>query len=344
MAPAVPGHAAETRAFAGGFGEDAGHGASQLVATARAPCMLPPGEAYALLAAVSFTLSSASFAFASRAAGGFATNHFRLLLAVPVLWLLHALGAGQWWPAVADPGQLALLVGSGIVGLVLGDLGYFHALATIGPRLSSVLMASWPLVVVLLDRVLGRSLSWRAAGGMLVLLLGIALVLLRGREGSVWNATMSRRSFWGGVAGALLGAVGQAVGIVMARAGMAAGDGVAAVPPLAATLLRMGAGAVGLQLLALLQRQPLAGLAVVRAPGALRPALVGMLFGPVFGVWLSLLATQQAASTGVAAALMATVPVFMMPVAWWLYGARIGGLGALGTLLVVAGAGLMLVR
>jgi len=306
--------------------------------------MLPEGEAYALLAAVSFTLSSASFAFASRAAGGFATNHFRLLLAVPVLWLLHAVGTGLWWPVVGDAGQAALLVCSGLVGLVLGDLGYFHALATIGPRLSSVLMASWPLVVLVLDHALGRSLSWRAVAGMLVLLLGIALVLLRGREGSVWNATMSRRSFGWGVAGALLGALGQAVGILLARAGMAGGQDLAAVPPLAATLLRMGAGAVGLQALALLQRRPLAGMAVVRAQGAVRPALVGMLFGPVFGVWLSLLATQQAASTGIAAALMATVPVFMMPVAYFLYGARIGVIGVLGTLLVVAGAGLMLVR
>ena len=71
----------------------------------------------------------------------------------------------------------------------------------------------------------------------------------------------------------------------------------------------------------------------------MRAALLGAAFGPVGGVWLSMVARRHASDAGIAAALMATTPIFMMPVAALLYRARIGWLGALGTVLAVVGVG-----
>lgn len=301
------------------------------------------GEICALATALCWTGSSVAFALASRAAGALPANQFRLLAAIPLLVLLSLLLTGRAWPVYAGDQRVALLAASGIVGLVLGDIGLFHALATIGPRLSSVFLACWPAVTVALEACCGRLPGPGVLGGIALSTLGVAMVLLRHREGTAWRPGLSRRQWLSGCAGALLGAVGQAGGFVLAGPGMAPGadlpDGV---DPLQATVVRMAAAALGLQLVATLQRQPLALRAVLHHRQALRAALLGACFGPVGGVWLSMLARRHAADAGVAAALMATTPVFMMPVAAVAYGARVGLLGVAGTLCAVAGAAICL--
>ena len=52
---------------------------------------------------------------------------------------------------------------------------------------------------------------------------------------------------------------------------------------------------------------------------------------------LSMVAGAFARDAGIAAALMATTPVFMLPVSVWFYGARVSALGVVGTLLAGAG-------
>ena len=300
------------------------------------------GETCALLTAVCFTASSLSFGISSRAVGGIATNQFRLWAALPVLGVLVWSLTGSLWPAAAPPDRLLLLALSGVVGLVLGDIGYFHALATIGPRLSSVVNATWPALATGFAVLQGELPNALMVLGITMSMAGVVVVLLRGREGSAWRPDLTRTQWWTGVGGAVLGAFGQAGGVVLAKAGMASATGLPdGVDPLLATFVRMVAAAVGLQLVATLQRRPLAMLAVVRHRSALAGASVGMVFGPVLGVWLSMTAAHLA-PLGVAATLMATIPIFMMPVSKIAYGARIGVLGFLGTLLTVGGIALLL--
>ncbi|MBX3463804.1 MAG: DMT family transporter [Planctomycetes bacterium] len=300
------------------------------------------GEVCALLTALCWTGSSTSFAFASRAAGGLAANQFRLFAAVPVLVLLAAVLTGQWWPHHIGDQRVLLLAASGLVGLVLGDIGFFHALATIGPRVSSVVMSAWPAFAVAIEAVRGHPTTGWVVLGIAVTVSGVTLVLLRSREGSAWNPGLTPRQWGLGLAGALVGAVGQAGGVVLARAAMAAGpdlpDGV---DPLQATVVRMLAATVGVQCVAIGHRRPLACTAVFGSRRTVGAALLGAVFGPVLGVWLSMEATRHAADVGVAASLMATTPIFLMPLAALLYGARIGWLGLVGTLLAVGGAALL---
>ena len=297
------------------------------------------GEICALLTALCWTGSSMSFAVASRAAGPLASNQFRLLMALPVLLALGWFATGQLWPVHLPQDRLVLLVLSGLSGLVLGDFGFFHALATIGPRHSSVLMASWPLFAILIALGMGESFAPGMALGAGLLIAGVLLVLLRSHEGAAWNPGLTRRQLVTGVLGALCGALGQAGGVVLARVAMAVGpDLPEGVVPLQATVVRMVTALVGLMLVSCWMRFPLAFVAVCRNRGALWAALVGAAFGPVAGVWLSMVATRYAANVGVAAALMATTPIFMMPVSAVVYGARIGRAGVAGTVLAVAGA------
>lgn len=300
------------------------------------------GEIFALATALCWAGSSMSFAYASRAVGGLPVNHFRLFVAVPVLALLAWLLTGQWWPSHVAEDRVLLLVMSGLVGLVLGDIGFFHALAVLGPRVSSVVMSCWPALTVVIEMARGHVPTAWVVLGILTTVLGVAIVLLRSREGTSWNPGMTRRQWATGFAGAVIGALGQAGGVVLARAAMANGpdlpDGLS---PLQATVVRMAAAAVGMQCVAAVHRRPLALARVCRDRRVVGAALLGALFGPIVGVWLSMAATHHAHDVGVAASLMATTPIFLMPISIWLYGARIGWLGGIGTVLAVAGAVLL---
>ncbi|HEX6812716.1 MAG TPA: DMT family transporter [Planctomycetota bacterium] len=302
------------------------------------------GEICALCTALCWTGSSMSFAVASRAAGPLGSNQFRLIAGVPVLLALAWLTTGHAWPAQLPQDRLVLLVLSGVTGLVLGDFGFFYALATIGPRHSSVVMATWPLFAMGIALGMGEPFTPGMLVGASLLMTGVLLVLLRSSEGASWNPGLTRRQLWTGVLGALLGAAGQAAGVVLARVAMATGpDLPEGVVPLQATVVRMVTALVGLMAVSFLLQRGLAFVAVCRHRNALGTALLGAAFGPVAGVWLSMVATRYAANVGVAAALMATTPIFMMPVSALVYGARIGRVGVAGTVLAVAGAAVVLI-
>ena len=150
--------------------------------------------------------------------------------------------------AVAGPrrARARCLLASGLLGLVLGDLGFFHALAEIGPRLSSVMMASWPAFTVR-SRVQRRPLR-PGAVRLALMIAGVCLVLLRSREGAAWNLAVARQS-WIGVVAALFAALGQAGGFVLARLAMAAGRAPQVAVLLHATVVRMVVAVFGLMAL-----------------------------------------------------------------------------------------------
>ncbi len=297
------------------------------------------GEICALLTAMCWTFSSTAFAVASRAVGPLPANQFRLVAALPVLLVLAQVLVGSAWPA-ATARQLWLLVASGATGLVIGDLGYFYALAKIGPRICSVIMACWPACTVAIEALLGRGTNATVLAGIALTVGGVVLVLLRNRDGASWNPRTTTRQWSLGIAGACLGAVGQAGGFVLAGYGMAAAESDPRIDPLHATVVRMATAVVGLQFVVLLHGQPLAMRRVWAHAPAIRAALIGALFGPIGGVWLSMVARAEAGdgqALGLVSALMGTTPIFMMPLAYFAYRAPVGWLGALGTVLAVGG-------
>jgi len=297
------------------------------------------GELFAVLAAICFTGSGVAFAIASKAVGPVPANHFRLVVGVPALLGIGWLVTGQWWPIDLSNERFMLLVASGLVGLVLGDIGFFHALATVGPRTSTVVMAGWPLITVLVAALGGDLPSAPVLAGITMTIVGVALVLLRSPDGAAWRPDLRRSQRLSGIAGAVLGAVGQAIGFELAGAGMAKGPDLPnGVEPITATVVRMTAALLGLWLVVAARRQPFAFTAVLAHRRALTAAAWGALFGPIAGVTLTMFARKHAAVPSVASALIATTPIFMMPVARVVYGSRIGGFGVVGTLLAVGGA------
>jgi drug/metabolite transporter (DMT)-like permease len=293
---------------------------------------MPVGEIAALATAVSWCATSLFFAEASRRIGAVRVNLLRLPAALILLsGAVLVSGAGL---AFLTPARVGWLAGSAVVGLSVGDLAYFGALKRLGARLALLLMSLAPVFATLTGVVLlGEKPGGLALAGIVVTLAGVAWVIIDGRGGD--NGTHDLAA---GVALGVLGAACQGIGLVLAKLGMA-GE----VAPLVAAWVRMAIGAAAMWVGA----AAVGRLRESEIPGSLRrawaPLLGGAFFGPFLGVWMSLVAAKLT-DVGVAATLMATNPVLVIPAVMVLEGYRPTWRAVLGTAVTVAGVVLLFSR
>lgn len=296
------------------------------------------GEMAAIATALCWTVSAVSFQAASTRIGSMVVNWLRLVLALAFLTLLGLLLHGRLLPD-ASPSAWAWLALSGLVGFVVGDLALFRAFVVIGARLSMLIMCLAPPLTAVFGRVfLGEQLSASQVAGMALTVGGVAWTLLErspaGPPPDPSTPPGARRRLsaraWG-VALAVVGAIGQAGGLVLSKVGMAD-----LADPFAATQIRVLAGIAGFSALFFVARWWPRVVAARRDLRTLGITTVGSFFGPFLGVSLSLLAVHRT-QAGVAAALMSVVPVLMIPVAFIAFRERVTVRSVVGTLLAVAG-------
>ncbi len=292
---------------------------------------MPTGELAALATATCWAVTSIVFAEAARRIGALRVNLLRLPVALLLLSL--ALLTVDRPLASLTPPRWAYLTASAALGLLAGDLAFFAALRHLGARLASLLMALAPVFAAFAGRLLlGELLGWRALSGIAVTLAGVTWVAAeRGAAGQ-----SSRRLR--GVALGTAGAACQGVGLVLAKLGMA-GE----VAPLAATWVRIGVATALLWLLTAASGRLRRKEVFLAARRAWRQVVSGAFFGPFLGVWLSLIAASIT-DVGVAATLMATTPVLVIPLVMALEGYRPSWRAVAGTVLAVIGVGLLFTR
>jgi len=290
------------------------------------------GELAALATATCWAFSTVAFASASQRVGSLVVNVLRLTMAFGFLAAYQAIARGQALPTDATPHALGWLSVSGIVGFFLGDLCLFRAFVVLGPRLTVLVNSTAPAFAALIGWLFLRE---TLAGKEL---LGIALTV----GGIAW-AARDRRTEEGAATGhravgvmlALGGALGQAGGLVLSKYGMGEIDAPAA------TQIRVLAGLAGFVALFFVIRGWPRVTAAVRDRRAMGATAIGTLFGPVLGVTLSLVAVRHT-QVGVAASLMATTPILILPLVL-LRGERVGARGAVGAVAAVAGVVLLLI-
>ena len=307
------------------------------------------GELAALGTAGCWVVSALAFERAGKRIGSLSLNLIRLVIALVPLSVWGLLSRGHALPVDASATSWAWLSLSSLIGLVLGDLCLFRAFVLIGPRLATLIMASTPVWTAVFGFVfLGEVLGARELLGIGLTIAGIAWAV-SGRQPAAPEAPaeaaepasvnpVAEPSRWrfasNGVALAIAGALGQAGGLVASKFGMGDYD------PFAATQIRVLAAIVGFAGLITAWGWWPRVRAAVRDREAMAPATLGAFAGPFLGVGLSLLAVQLAPA-GIAASLMATTPILMLPVAW-IRGERVGTSGLLGALLAVAGVAMLL--
>jgi len=290
------------------------------------------GELAALATACCWTVTALVFERAGKRIGSLVVNLLRLLAAFCFLTLFGALVRGAPLPLDATPRAWLWLGASGLVGFTIGDLCLVRAFVVIGSRLSVLLMSLVPPLTALLGwLLLGETLTAVDWLGMALTIAGVAWVVRErrpaddGRPGPVP---------WSGILLGLGGAAGQAVGLVLSKYGMGDYD------PFAATQIRVIVGALGFAaVFSVIGWWP--RVAAARHDRlALGQVSLGGFFGPFLGVSLSLYAVQHTA-TGVAATIMAILPVLILPPAILLNRERVSPRAVAGAVLAVAGVAVL---
>lgn len=287
------------------------------------------GELAALATSFFFAMTALIFTSTGRLVGSQITNRMRLAFALIYLLILNAILFREPLPFSADTSRWLWLGISGVVGLSLGDAFLFQSLVSVGPRLGTLLLSLAPIFgSVIAWLFFGEVLTFWQIFGIVLALTGIAWVVLSHQEPLNTPRGLTRRGILFGV----LAGLGQAVGLVLSKQGMA-GD----FSPFQANVIRMLAAALFIWGWTVFEGKAGATFTALRdRPQVIHLLALGALVGPVLGVSSSLLAVQHT-EIGVASTLMALSPVIILPVSHFVLKETIGWQAILGTVLAISG-------
>ncbi len=292
------------------------------------------GEFLALGTALCWAFGSILFSYAGRRVGAFTVNAIRMPIAASVLTALTILIQQEFVSSTATGSQFSWLAFSAFLGLIVGDGCHFRAMVILGPRVASLLAASTPIFAVLVSwLVLDQELGLVHLCGIAVTLGGLAWVTFE-RNARTFGEETGGSKTWGYVL-AGIGAMGQATGLVAAKIGMQEN-----LTPLSASMIRMISATAMIWIIAAGQgriKKTIADLSDRKARMALFAAAV---IGPVFGIWMSLIAIKLT-KVGIAATLMSTTPLWVIPLVMVVHGERPSARAIIGTIVTVCGVALL---
>lgn len=248
-----------------------------------------------------------------------------------------ALLAGQFIAYPLMP--MLLAIGSGILGIALCDWLFYESVSRIGVRPAQVCQSFNACITALLGVFfLDEYLGLQGIAGLALATLGVILVVLaeqRGCSGGSSDPAVRRM----GVIMALTSATMLASGMILSKEAMRVG-----VPPLMLAFVRNLAASVVLWSVGIwLHRVSETLVAAKTHPQVIRLLLVGCVFGPAGGMWLSMVALDKAPAA-IASTVIGLQPVVLLIMTGFLE-RRCPALGSiLGSIIACGGAALLLLR
>jgi len=289
------------------------------------------GEFAALLTAFFWTITAIAFESASRKLGSIAVNLLRLILGFIFLSIFVLIYRGMIFPVDAGPENWLWLLLSGLIGFVFGDLFLFKSFTIIGSRFAMLIMTLVPPITAFFGwLIMDEHLELIHYIGMTLTFSGIALAIFsRPAKGEKLSLKLAPL----GILYALVGAVGQALGLVLSKKGVKDYD------PFAASQIRIMAGMAGFAVLVtVMGRWKNIRTALTNRQG-MKALTLGSFFGPFLGVSFSLVAVKFT-EAGIASTLMAMVPIFIIAPAVVLYKEKVTIAEIIGAIVSVGGVAL----
>ena len=307
--------------------------------------------------------NAATWAITSIILGGFASRHsalrvnaVRMVSGAAYFLVVVPLAGGLALFAGLSLGHILALGGTSILAQAIGDWLYVVGIDRIGAaRASPISVSSFPLITLLLGALLlGERLTWPILAGAALIVGGILLLVLRspippedvpvpGSEGLESlaedekspppKAPLTTTQMLAGLGLVLAAAVAWSASTLWLRV-ITVG-----VPALAVTAIRVPCGALFLVVTLGIRRQ-------LSLRGIPRRALLLLcaagVFGTGFGSMLYIIAVQRT-SAGIAALLVSTSPLWVLPLAAIFLHERITGRVLAGAALTVGGIWLVLI-
>lgn len=278
------------------------------------------GAVAGLFTSLLWVFTSLFFTAAGKRLGSTNVNTSRLFMALLIHGLFFFITTGALFPS-ANTQQITDLALSGVIGLAIGDQFLFTAFLYTGPRLAILCMTTAPVWATLLGYTfLDEVLTPVTLAGMATTIAAVIWAVLERPKSKV--DAQPHPHFRRGIVFAVIGAFCQAAGLMWSKTGM----GVDILPPdqrlgpQAATYIRMLFACAAIIPIFLIlngfHRKSLAKGVIPDRIGKKSAgytlALFGAICGPVLGVWLSLIAAENA-PVGVAQTLCGLSPVFILP-------------------------------
>jgi drug/metabolite transporter (DMT)-like permease len=171
--------------------------------------------------------------------------------------------------------------------------------------------------------------------GMLLTIGGVSWVVMEPNSTEASGHSDKRRYLWGILFG-LGAAATQAIGLISAKKGLG-GD----FPVISGHVIRMLVATVAMWGVTVVQSHARTTISQAMAqPRATLNLTIGSILGPFVGVWFSLIAVQWT-HVGIASTLMALVPIFMLPIGYFVFKERFGWPAIAGTGVAVIGVALL---
>jgi len=292
------------------------------------------GELSALMTACLWSCSAIIFAAAIRRIGSIQVNVARLVFAGMFLLITIVVMGYDLHLSFLQFLNLGI---SGFIGLVFGDTFLFKAFQETGARISMLVMSLAPAIsAVLAYFFLGEVLSVWGIVGIIVTTAGIVVVVVAGHQSSSAKVGISQR----GIVYGFLGAIGQGAGLIFARFAFNEGP----INGFVATFVRVVTAIIILTPLTMATgrlKNPIRIFSENKR--ALALTLTGAVVGPYLGITFSLIAITYT-KVGIAATLMGTVPILMLPLVRVIYKERLSWHAIVGACVAVAGVAILFLR
>ncbi len=289
------------------------------------------GEIAALTAALFWAVSSVLFKKLGKTIPPIEMNLLKGTLAI-VLFVVTSLVLKEKAASLSLQAVLMLAI-SGALGIGYGDTVYFEALNILGARRTLLVTILAPVFTAILAWIfLRENLALIGWLGIVVTMAGIAWVITEQKNGDAEN----KKLLWRGVFYGFLAALTQAIGAVISRWALTE----TTVSALQSAMIRLIAGVVFLLVWIIVKRVKIGQWVKSSSSANLwGTVVVVVIIGTYLAIWLQQIAFQLT-RVGIAQTLLATAPLFVLPISA-IQGEKLSVRAIAGVLLAVSGIAIL---
>lgn len=290
------------------------------------------GEIISFGTALCWTFTVIGFESAGRRVGSIPVNIIRLFFAFFFLSVTTYVISGHFLPHDLSSYSWNMLLISGMIGFVIGDLFLFQAFIDIGGRISLLIYSSVPIMSSILGYfIFDEVLDYMTMIGIVITLSAISVVILSKRDGEETLQKKVKR----GILFSIIGAVAQALGLVFSKLGM--GETVGAFE---ATQVRMIAAIIGFVLFITFRKEWKNVFLAFKDKVAMGYIFFGSIFGPFLGVTSSLLAMRYT-SIGVSTTIAQLNVILIIPFSIFLFKEKVRFIEMIASIIAFIGVALL---
>lgn len=292
------------------------------------------GELISLGTAIFWTITVISFEGAGKRVGSLSVNIIRLVVGLVLLSLTVLIMTGSFIPLEAGQYAWNMLLVSGMIGLVIGDLFLFQAFVDLGGRLSLLILCSVPIMTSVLGYfIFDEVFDPLTIIGIVITLLAISVVILSKRNVD----KKFEPHILKGIIFASIGAVAQSLGLVFSKLGM--GESLSAFE---ATQIRVISALLGFIIYITIIKGWKRVSQAFKDKIAMKYILLGSVFGPFLGVSSSLLAMRYT-SIGVSTTIAQLNVILIIPFSIFLFKEKVRRVEIIASVFAFVGVALLFI-